>query len=31
MCYAKSVNVIEFLMDFGISDNILVTVLNTAR
>ena len=27
MCYAKSVNFIEFLMDFGISDDILVTVL----
>ena len=23
MCYAKSVNFIEFLMDFGISDDIL--------
>ena len=27
MCYAKSVNFIEFLMDFGISDDILVAVL----
>ena len=27
MCYAKSVNFVEFLMDFGISDDILVTVL----
>ena len=27
MCYAESVNFIEFLMDFGISDGILVTVL----
>ena len=27
MRYAKSVNFIEFLMDFGISDDILVTVL----
>ena len=27
MCYAKSVNFIEFLMDFSISDDILVTVL----
>ena len=31
MCYAKSLNFIEFLMDFGISDDIIVTVLTTDK
>ena len=31
MCYAKSVNFIEFLMDFGISDDIVDTILITDK
>ena len=31
ICYAKYVNFIEFLMDFGISDDILDTILITAK
>ena len=31
MCYAKSVNFIEFLMDFGIFDDILDTIATNYR
>ena len=31
MCYTKYVNFIEFLMDFGISDDILDTILITDK